>query len=126
MAGGLQGKVAIVTGGNSGIGEASVLRFAREGARVAIVARREAEGMAVQQAVRDAGGDATFIHCDVTVPADIEAAVARAVELYGGVHVLVNNAGGAGGTGIAPDPFPTLAATRRGTISCASTSKLIR
>ncbi len=106
MPGGLQGKVAIVTGGNSGIGEATVLRFARAGAKVAILARREPEGMAVQQAVRDAGGDATFVRCDVTRPADIESAVARTVELYGGVHVLVNNAGGGGGAGIAPDPFP--------------------
>src|SRR5262245_28305536 len=104
MAGVLQGKVAIVTGGNSGIGEAMVQRFAREGAQVAIVARREAEGLGVQQAVRDAGGDATFIRCDVTEPSDIEAAVARTVELYGGIHMLVNNAGGGGAAG--PDPFP--------------------
>jgi NAD(P)-dependent dehydrogenase (short-subunit alcohol dehydrogenase family) len=104
MAGGLAGKVAIVTGGNSGIGEATVLRFAREGAKVAIVARREPEGLAVQQAVRDAGGDATFIQCDVMRLTEIEAAVARTVETYGAVHVLVNNAGGGGG--VAPDPFP--------------------
>jgi NAD(P)-dependent dehydrogenase (short-subunit alcohol dehydrogenase family) len=104
MAGGLEGKIAIVTGGNSGIGEATVHRFAREGARVAILARREEEGLAVERAVREAGADATFIRCDVTELADIESAVAKTVNLYGGVHVLVNNAGGGGGR--APDPFP--------------------
>ncbi|HEY7295774.1 MAG TPA: SDR family oxidoreductase, partial [Dehalococcoidia bacterium] len=101
MAGGLSGKVAIVTGGNSGIGAATVMRFAREGARVAILARREPEGLAVQQAVLTVGGEARFIGCDVTDRAALEAAVRRTVELYGGVNVLVNNAGG----GI-PDPFP--------------------
>ena len=106
MAGGLEGKVAIVTGGNAGIGEATVRRFVREGARVAIVARREQQGLAVQQAMRDAGGDATFIRCDVTERADIEAAVARTIDLYGGLHALVNNAGGGGRAGITPDPFP--------------------
>jgi NAD(P)-dependent dehydrogenase (short-subunit alcohol dehydrogenase family) len=99
--GGLAGKVAIVTGGNSGIGAATVQRFAREGARVAILARREQEGLVVQHAVRDAGGDASFIACDVLDSAAMEAAVARTVDLYGGVQVLVNNAGGG-----APDPFP--------------------
>jgi NAD(P)-dependent dehydrogenase (short-subunit alcohol dehydrogenase family) len=95
MAGALNGKVAIVTGGNSGIGEATVQRLAREGAKVAILARREAEGVAAQQAVRDAGGDATFIRCDVMERTEIEAAVARTIELYGGLHIIFNNAGGA-------------------------------
>ena len=87
-------KVAIVTGGNSGIGEAAVHRLARAGAKVAILARREAEGRAVEQAVRDAGGEATFIACDVMERAAIEAAVQRVAERWGGVHILFNNAGG--------------------------------
>jgi NAD(P)-dependent dehydrogenase (short-subunit alcohol dehydrogenase family) len=95
MAGPLDGKVAIVTGGNSGIGEATVHRLAREGARVAILARREKEGLTVQGAIRDAGGDATFIRCDVMERPSIEAAVAGTVERYGALHILVNNAGGA-------------------------------
>ena len=68
MAGRLQNKVAIITGGNSGIGEATALRFVKEGAKVALLARREAEGNAVQEAIRAEGGDATFIQCDVTSP----------------------------------------------------------
>src|SRR5687767_10388529 len=94
MAQALANKVAIVTGGNSGIGEATVHRFAREGAAVAILARREPEGLRVQDAVRAAGGAATFIRCDLMVRASIEEAVARTVDAYGGLHILVNNAGG--------------------------------
>ena len=61
----LDGKVAIVTGGNSGIGEATAHLFAREGARVALMARREKEGLKVQEAIKREGGEATFIRCDV-------------------------------------------------------------
>jgi NAD(P)-dependent dehydrogenase (short-subunit alcohol dehydrogenase family) len=94
MARRLQGKVAIITGGNSGIGEATARRFTQEGARVALLARREAEGHAVQESIRAEGGEATFFPCDVTDRAAVEAAVAQTVSLYGGLHVLINNAGG--------------------------------
>jgi 3-oxoacyl-[acyl-carrier protein] reductase len=87
--------VALVTGGNSGIGEATVHRLAREGAQVAILARREPEGQAVARAVAEAGGEALFVGCDVTERAAVEAAVAQVVERCGGVHILFNNAGGA-------------------------------
>lgn len=94
MPGRLQGKVAIITGGNSGIGEATARRFAQEGARIAILARREDQGRAVQEAIRAQGGEAAFIACDVTSRAAVEAAVAQTVRFYGGLHILINNAGG--------------------------------
>ena len=77
MPGKLQNKVAIVTGGNSGIGESTVHLFAEEGAKVAIMARREEQGEAVQNAVRDQGGIAEFIRCDVTEPQEVSAAVEK-------------------------------------------------
>lgn len=95
MAGRLAGKVAIVTGGNSGIGAAAARIFAAEGAKVALMARREPEGKAVEAAIRAAGGEARFVACDVTQRASVEAAVRETVEAYGGVNVLFNNAGGA-------------------------------
>lgn len=101
MPGRLQDKVAIITGGNSGIGEAAARLFTQQGARVAILARREAEGYAVQQSIRAEGGDVTFLPCDVTSGAAVEAAVAKTVSIYGGLHVLINNAGGG-----ARDMFP--------------------
>ena len=93
MPGKLEGKVAIVTGGSDGIGAATCRLFAREGARVAIVARGEEKGLDVQEAIRSDGGDATFIRCDVTDSAAVDAAVDQAVSTYGGVNVLMNNAG---------------------------------
>ena len=74
MPGRLQGKVAMITGGNSGIGEATAHRFAQEGAAVVLLARREPEGYAVQQAIRDTGGEACFIPCDVSDRSAVEAA----------------------------------------------------
>jgi NAD(P)-dependent dehydrogenase (short-subunit alcohol dehydrogenase family) len=94
MPGRLQNKVAMITGGNSGIGEATARRFTQEGAKVTILARREAEGRAVEEALRAQGGDVTFLPCDVTNRAAVEAAVAQTVSLYGALHVLINNAGG--------------------------------
>ena len=90
----LKGKVAIITGGTAGIGRAAVERFCEEGAQVAFMARREAEGRAVEAAVRAAGGDATFIPCDVTERASLETAVQAAIDAYGRLDILVNNAGG--------------------------------
>ncbi len=98
----LEGKVAIITGGNSGIGEATAHCFAREGAKVAIMARRETEGLKVQEDIRSEGGDATFIRCDVTDNKVVGGAVDEAVSKYGSVNILINNAGGGSG-GIFPD-----------------------
>ena len=79
MNGQFRGKVALVTGGNSGLGKASALALAREGARVVISARRSEEGEQVTRLIKDAGGEAVFIRADMSVRADIEALVARTV-----------------------------------------------
>jgi NAD(P)-dependent dehydrogenase (short-subunit alcohol dehydrogenase family) len=94
MSGRLNGKVAMITGGNSGIGEATARLFAQQGAKATIVARREAEGRAVEKALRDEGCEATFIACDVTSRSAVEAAVSQTVSLYGALDILINNAGG--------------------------------
>lgn len=97
MSGRLEGKVAIVTGGNSGIGEATAHLFAKEGAKVAIMARREEQGLKVQEAIQQEGGDATFIRCDVMDRKAVDSAVEKAISTYGAVNILFNNAGfGAG------------------------------
>ena len=100
----LQGKVAIITGGNSGIGEATGRLFAQEGAKVVLMARREAPGQAVAAAIRDAGGEAVFVACDVGEDASVRAAVAAAAEAYGRVDLLFNNAGGGGGSRFPDEP----------------------
>jgi 2-deoxy-D-gluconate 3-dehydrogenase len=94
MPGRLNGKVAMITGGNSGIGEATARLFTQEGANATIVARREAEGRAVEKALRAEGREVTFISCDVTSRAAVEAAVSQTVGLYGALDILINNAGG--------------------------------
>lgn len=93
MTGKLEGKVAIITGGNSGIGATTAHLFAEEGAKVALMARREEEGIKVEKSIREKGGDATYIQCDVSVTTSAIAAVAQTVETYGGIDILFNNAG---------------------------------
>ena len=73
MANRMDDRVAIVTGGNSGIGEATAHLFAREGAKVVLMARREREGREVEAAIRKEGGEATFIACDVGDVESVEA-----------------------------------------------------
>lgn len=89
----LDGKVALITGGNSGIGAATARLFAAEGARVLIAARDEAKGAAVVDRIRAAGGEARFVRCDVRQPADCAAAVRAAVEAWGRLDILFNNSG---------------------------------
>lgn len=93
----LRDKVAIVTGSTSGIGRATAERFVAEGARVTVTGRREAEGQAVAQALRDAAasreaGEALYVPMDVSCPQDVRRAVAVTVKRWGRVDVLVNNA----------------------------------
>jgi NAD(P)-dependent dehydrogenase (short-subunit alcohol dehydrogenase family) len=98
----LDSKVAIITGGNSGIGEGTAHLLAKEGARVILLARREEQGQAVASAIRDEGGEVTFISCDVGDEDSVESAIAEAAGTYGAIHILFNNAGG-GGRGHFPD-----------------------
>ncbi len=93
MAGRLSGKVALITGGASGIGRESALLFASEGARVLIADLDVAAGNATATAIAKAGGEARAIRCDVAHGADLEAAVAAAERHFGALHVLFNNAG---------------------------------
>ncbi|MBI3458166.1 MAG: SDR family oxidoreductase [Candidatus Rokubacteria bacterium] len=95
-AGRLAGRVAVVTGGTSGLGRAIALAFAREGAAVTIGDLREhpADGaLPTADAIRAGGGHATYVATDVTCRADVESLVGRAVTEFGALHVMVNNAG---------------------------------
>ena len=89
----LKDKVAIITGANSGIGEATALLFAREGAKVVVCARRPDAGQATVDKIAAAGGEAILAVCDVARKADIYAAVDLAVNTWGRVDIAVNNAG---------------------------------
>lgn len=93
----LRDRVAIVTGSTSGIGRATAERFVAEGARVTVTGRREAEGRAVEQALREAAarqgaGDALFVQMDVSRAEDVRRSVGATVERWGRVDILVNNA----------------------------------
>jgi 2-hydroxycyclohexanecarboxyl-CoA dehydrogenase len=88
-----QDKVAVVTGGGGGIGGATCARFAREGARVAVLDRNLAGARATAERIAADGGTALAIECDITDRASVDAAVARVTAEWGGIHILVNNAG---------------------------------
>lgn len=87
------GRVAIVTGGGSGIGEACAHTFARSGAKVVVADYDKDGGNRVMEAIKSGGGDATFVAVDVSKTDQVEAMVTTTVETYGGLHVAVNNAG---------------------------------
>jgi meso-butanediol dehydrogenase / (S,S)-butanediol dehydrogenase / diacetyl reductase len=89
----LAGKVAVVTGGTSGLGRAGAIRFAREGANVAVASRREEEGRRVVDEISSAGGEALFFRTDVRVSQDVEALVAQAEDRFGKIDVLYASAG---------------------------------
>ena len=93
MAGLLAGRVALITGGSSGIGRAAALAFAREGARVVIGNRRVGDGEETVRRVRETGGEATLIRTDVTQAREVEALISKAVETYGHIDCAFNNAG---------------------------------
>jgi NAD(P)-dependent dehydrogenase (short-subunit alcohol dehydrogenase family) len=86
-------KVALVTGGGSGIGEACAQTLARSGARVVVADFDDANGRRVADAIKAAGGTASFVKVDVSDSAQVEAMVEHTVEVFGGLNVAVNNAG---------------------------------
>jgi NAD(P)-dependent dehydrogenase (short-subunit alcohol dehydrogenase family) len=91
--GNLRGKTAIVTGGASGIGQATALLLAREGAAVAVVDLNDIDGQAVTKEIKDAGGRAIFIRCDVANSADCRLSVEKTIAAFGSLDILFNNAG---------------------------------
>jgi NAD(P)-dependent dehydrogenase (short-subunit alcohol dehydrogenase family) len=93
MASTMAGKVALITGGSSGIGRSASLLFAREGVRVVVAARRTDEGEETVHMIREAGGDACFVRADVAQAAAVQALVTTCVTRYGRLDYAVNNAG---------------------------------
>ncbi|WP_199444198.1 SDR family NAD(P)-dependent oxidoreductase [Umezawaea beigongshangensis] len=97
------GKVVLVTGGGSGIGRAVALAFARAGAAVVVAGRGEDGLAATVEQIEAGGGTGSFVVADVSVAAEVSAAVDAAVSRYGGLHVAVNNAGVLGRPGPVAD-----------------------
>jgi len=88
-----EGKVALVTGGTSGIGKATAIAFARAGAKVVLTGRREKEGEAVVKEIKKLGGDAAFIRTDIVKDTDVKAMVDFTIEKFGRLDIAFNNAG---------------------------------
>ena len=93
MAGTLEGKVALVTGGGSGIGRASAMTFAREGARVVVADVAVEGGEETVRIIQDAGGEGIFVRADVSKAGEVEALINSAVETYSRLDCAHNNAG---------------------------------
>lgn len=93
MAGKFDGKVSLVTGGTSGIGRATAIAFANEGAKVVFTGRREEEGQKVVDVIKQTGGEATFLRADVSQEEDIKVTIEKTIETYGRLDYAFNNAG---------------------------------
>ncbi len=93
MTTGLQNKVALVTGGTSGIGRESAVLFAKEGVKVVVAGRREQEGNETIEMIRSVGGDGLFVKSDVSKPLQVEALIQKTVERFGRLDIAFNNAG---------------------------------
>jgi NAD(P)-dependent dehydrogenase (short-subunit alcohol dehydrogenase family) len=89
----LDGKVALITGAASGMGKVAASLFAAEGARVVAADVTDEPGHVTVEQIREKGGEALFVHADVSKPGDVQAMTAAAMDSFGGLHVLYNNAG---------------------------------
>lgn len=90
------GKVVIVTGGTSGIGRATAIAYAQQGAKVVITSRRVREGEETVKTIKDAGGEAFFIPTDIVQESDVKAMVDKTIEVFGHLDIAFNNAGSYG------------------------------
>ncbi len=93
MTGVLEGKIGLVTGGTSGIGRDAAVLFAKAGAKVVVVGRREVEGNETIELLRAAGGDGLFVKADVSKALEVETIVKKTVEKFGRLDIAFNNAG---------------------------------
>ncbi|MGG4144043.1 SDR family NAD(P)-dependent oxidoreductase [Paenibacillus algorifonticola] len=89
----LHGKIALLTGAGSGIGKTTAERFAKEGAAVIVNDIDEAKGLETAKAIQAAGGEALFLHADVTDADSVRSMVEKAIAAYGAIDILFNNAG---------------------------------
>jgi len=89
----LQNKIALITGGTTGIGRDTAVLFAKNGAKIVVSGRRETEGNEAIALVRAAGGDGLFVKSDVSKPADVQSLIAKTVETFGRLDIAFNNAG---------------------------------
>jgi NAD(P)-dependent dehydrogenase (short-subunit alcohol dehydrogenase family) len=96
----MKGKVALVTGGSTGIGRATALAFAREGAKVTIANRRRETGEEAVKLIQAGGGEAIWIQTDVSVPSQVDAMVQKTLEQFGRLDYAFNNAGWGGNGGL--------------------------
>lgn len=87
------GRVALITGGTSGIGASACFSFARRGAKVVLTGRRQLEGETVASSIRELGGDALFIQADVAVPEQVQNLLRKTIEQFGRLDYAFNNAG---------------------------------
>jgi NAD(P)-dependent dehydrogenase (short-subunit alcohol dehydrogenase family) len=103
MAGRIEGKIALITGGSSGIGRATALLFGREGAKVAVADYNAEGGERTVKTIKEAGGTASFHAVDVSNPLAVEALISKVVETYGKLDCAFNNAGIEGQMALTPD-----------------------